>query len=288
MGNLIRAEFRKIFTTKLWWALLIPTVVLALGWSWIWAALATSLSDKITSDPEMQQLGVSVNTLPLSVFGFARAINISTIFPMIMGGLALSSEISRRTITTSYLTAPSRVSLLTSKLITYVVFGLLYGVVITAFASLGIAIGSDKALLPDVGGWALMASVGILETLLWTLLAIGVGALIGNVVGSVLTLLLYSLMLENLIDLVLPGHWAGILPNGAANGLTGSVASKIFLDTVPPIENPTLRDGVERVVRGVSGAAGAFDWWASGLIFAGWMAVFFGLGWLISQRRDIT
>ena len=43
MGMLINAEFRKILTTKLWWALMIPAFLLAFGWAWGTSALTTEL-----------------------------------------------------------------------------------------------------------------------------------------------------------------------------------------------------------------------------------------------------
>ena len=44
MSNLIKAELRKILTTKMWWALLIPAVALALGWAWLSALFFTNIA----------------------------------------------------------------------------------------------------------------------------------------------------------------------------------------------------------------------------------------------------
>ena len=63
--------------------------------------------------------------------------NFATLFPLIFGALALASEINRKTITTSFLTAPNRASVLGAKAIVYTIWGLLYGVVVALAASLG-------------------------------------------------------------------------------------------------------------------------------------------------------
>lgn len=291
IGNLIRAEFRKLLSTKLWWVLLIPSVLFALGWSWIWSALATSFAEALTQDPDFRQLGVSLDNLPIAGFGMARAINITTIFPMILGGLAVSSEIQRKTITTTFLTAPTRLSVLSAKLITYVVVGLIYGLLNVGMCSVGILLGArgHSDLLPSAGSWLLLAGAGILATLLWTLLAIGLGALLGNTIATLLSLLLYSILVENLVVLVLPFHIPAFLPNQAADGMTSSVAAQALFDRIGPDQIPSyLRDPIEQAVRTIAGAKGVYSWWLEALVFLGWTAIFFAFGWFGTKRRDIT
>jgi len=104
-------------------------------------------------------------------------------------------------------------------------------------------------------------------------------------------LLLYTLLVENLIGLLLPDNWPGILINGSADGLTGSVASAVVVDKVPNIGalmTGEAQDLFTKLIRTGAGASGAFDWWISGLIFAAWAAAFAVGGWLMSKTRDIT
>lgn len=296
MGRLITAEFRKISTTRLWWALLIPTVALAFFWAFVWAKLATSFGQAVSTDPTFQRVGLTFDGVPWNVFAVARAINITTIFPMVFGALGLSSELARRTITTSFLTAPSRSSMLSAKAAVYVVWGFFFGVVIAGVAWLGTLAGSGGHFLPDAAGFLQLSLAGVIEAILWTLLGLGVGALIGSTTGSIVLLLIYSVLAEPILDIVLRNHIAGSLPNGAADGLTGSTAAQIFLDKAQSYQSTPIVQAVGTqawdafvlLVRGVAGAIGAFDWWASGLIFLGWALVFFLAGTLVNQRRDIT
>jgi ABC-2 type transport system permease protein len=290
MGNLIKAEFRKTTTTGLWWGLLIPTVALALGWSLVTGAIGKGFSDLFSAGGEMDRvtalLGIDPSQWKVSLFGMARSINVATIFPMIFGGLAISNEISKKTITTTFLTAPNRVSALGAKMIVYVLWGVLYGVAIVGVVSIGIAVTSHSQQLPDLGDWLAMAGIGVLASVLMTLFGVGVGALITSVVGTTLVLTLYMLLLENGLVTVLSSkapHLAGFLPNGAVDGLTGSLAASAFLKTASDVPE----EGVQ-VVRYIAGGLGAFDWWLSGLIFLGWTGVFFLGGWLVTQRKDIT
>ncbi|MDU0292816.1 hypothetical protein [Saccharothrix longispora] len=290
MGNLIKAEFRKTTTTGLWWGLLIPTVLLALGWALGTGAIGKGIMDVVSSEEAEELtrlLGVDPSQWQVSLFGMARSINVATIFPMIFGGLAISNEINRRTITTTFLTAPTRVAALTAKLVVYVAWGAIYGIAIVAAVSIGIVITSDSGALPDPAGWLALAAVGVLSSILMTMFGVGVGALMTSVVGTTVVLILYMLIIENGIQLVLASQnlpeIIGFLPNGAVNGMTGSVASSLFLANAGVVP-----DELVEVMRAIAGALGAFDWWLSGLIFLVWTGLFFLGGWAATQRKDIT
>ncbi|MGH3623410.1 MAG: hypothetical protein ACRDQ5_16710 [Sciscionella sp.] len=290
MGNLIRAEFRKILTTKLWWALLIPTVLTALGWSLATGAIGKGVVDAAGSSNDLRELtrllGLQPEQWKVSVFGIARSINVATIFAILFGGLAISSEIYRKTITTTFLTAPNRGSAIAAKMIVYAFWGLVYGVVIVGVVSIGISLSSDSNALPEAGDWFALAGAGVLETVLVTLLGVGVGALLVNVVGATVSLLLYMLIIENVLVLWLTQyaqHLSAFLPNGSADGITGSVAANVFTATAA-----NLPDTGKDIARAFAGGLGAFDWWASALMLFVWTLIFFGGGWLATQRRDIT
>lgn len=300
MGMLIKAEFRKILTTKMWWAMMVPAVLLALGWAWGVSALITSIVSDVSDVDLIEEFNISFDDLSWSVIALTRSMNIATIFPLIFGTLALASELSRRTITTSFLTAPNRGALLSAKAITYVVWGLLYGVVIGLGASIGTALGSDSNYLPDPGQWIMIVLSGILGCLLWTLFGLGVGALMGSPVGALVILLIYSLIVGPIGDLVMTGltegsYLAGFLPNGSANGLTGATASQVLAgQVIDLVQNAggTVddegREQFEQVVRGIAGAPGALTLWLSGLVFLVWTGVFFLLGIMRNRTRDIT
>lgn len=295
MGNLIRSEFRKILTTRVWWALMIPTVLLAFFWALGAGMLVNSFGESVRDSPELQAAGVTFDTLPLAVFALARSINITTIFPMIFGVLALSSEIQRKTISTTFLTAPNRGAVIAAKTFTYFIWGALYGVVISGMATLG-ALSTASGYFPDGGSTFLIFIAGIISSILWTLLGVGVGALFGSTIGAVITLLVYTLIVAPIADIALHNHVAGSLPNGAGNGLTSSTAANVIVDKLQGFSDSSLIQllGPERFddfingVRIIAGGLGAFDWWASGLIFLGWSLVLLVAGMLMNKQRDIT
>lgn len=302
MGRLIKAEYRKIITTKMWWALLIPSVFLALGWAWLGGYAFSQVADGLSSVFNDAGLNVDLGKMSWASLGLTRAMNFATLFPMVFGALAVASEINRRTITTSFLTAPTRASVLTAKAVVYVTWGLIYGVVVALGATLGTAIGADADVLPGPGDWILILLSGVLACLLWTLFGMGVGALLGSPVASLLVLLLYAGLVGPVSEFIITGasdnsHIAGLMPNGAANGLTGSTATELLLQQAKDMvaasgQGDLITDnvvnGFNQAVRFAAGAPGAFALWISGLIFVAWTALFFVTGMLRNNNRDIT
>lgn len=295
MGRLIKAEFLKIMTTKLWWALLIPAVALALGWAWLAAIAFTDIANDIEDALDL----VNVNDAELSLASLAltRAMNFATLFPMVFGALAVASEINRRTITTSFLTAASRSSVLGAKAVVYAIWGVIYGVVVALAASLGVLIGTGDGALPDAGDWILILFVGTIACMLWTLLGMGVGALLGSPVAALVLLLLYAALVGPVAELILTistegSNIAGVMPNGSANGLTGSTAAELLFNQIQELfggnPTPSQREDFDAIARAAAGAPGAFSMWISGLIFLAWTALFFVLGIFRNKSRDIT
>lgn len=286
MGRLIKAEFRKIVSTQVWWVLLLCTAALGLLWSAVFSAAGSFLSGQLSGEPLLQ--GAGFDTLPFAVFGFSRAINISAVFPMAIGALAVAGENYRKTITTSFLLAPNRDSLLGAKLLVYAVVGLVYGVVISGVASLGILIGAKPQQLPDASGWLALFAGGVLSTVLWTLVGVGIGALFGNVVASLLGLLGYTVILENTLLFMLPASVAGFLPNNAADSITASIASQYVFDNAGPLgQRLQSSPAGSTLVHAAAGGAGDLGWWLSALVFLGYAALIVAAGWLVSRYRDV-
>lgn len=301
MGRLIVAEFRKITTTKLWWTLLIPAVLLAVGWGWLSSEFFTDVAGDLGNALHEQDVNLDLDKLSWASLALTRSMNFATLFPLVFGSLALASELSRKTITTTFLTAPNRASVLGAKAVVYALWGLIFGVVVAAASSLGILIGSGSTVLPSAGDWILILLSGIISCVLWTLLGMGVGALLGSPVAALIILLIYAALVGPLSELILTGvtngsHIAGFLPNGSANGLTGSTASSLLfqqLQDILQLNGQSLipadeTDDFNQVVRLAAGAPGAFSLWVSGAIFLGWTALFFILGMVRNHNRDIT
>jgi ABC-type transport system involved in multi-copper enzyme maturation permease subunit len=277
MDRLIRAEYRKIFTTRLWWALLIPAAVLSLVFTWAGAALGT-LGDLSRS---------AGGVVPLSLPAFAQGIGFATVFALILGGTAVTGEIRHKTITTSYLTGPTRAAVLTAKQLVYASIGAMYGLACMLFATLGALLGNN---FPKAEAWFSLAGAGVLAMVLWTLLGVGLGALIGNQVGTIVGSVVYVLVVEPILSVVLRANDIGQVPPYFLNKSGGDMVSSLSMDLV--FDNlPTGfrgRGDLEGFAREVFGLGHSPQWWGSAIIFAAWAAVLGLAGYLVAKRRDIT
>ncbi|CAM3854959.1 ABC transporter permease [Kibdelosporangium persicum] len=277
MNRLITAEYRKVFTTKLWWALLIPAAALSLAFTWGGAALGA------LGDIDRELGGV----VPLALPAFAQGINFASVFGLILGGTAVTGEIRHKTITTSYLTGPTRGAVLAAKLFVYSTIGAVYGLVCMLAATLGALLGNN---FPDTDDWFTLAGAGVVAMVMWTLLGVGVGALIGNQVGTTVGLIVYVLIIEPIISVVLRSNDAGHVPpyllNTSGSNMVTDLSLDLFFAGLPGSSRRNQRAYED--LREFLSLTDSPQWWVSGLIFVGY-AVALGLaGWLVARRRDIT
>ncbi|MEU6642167.1 ABC transporter permease [Saccharomonospora sp. NPDC046836] len=295
MGNLIKAEIRKTLTTKSWWGLMIPAVLFAFLFAIGWGAGTNDVNDVLSSDEaqELAQLtGTQLGQLPVGLLALGHGINIGMMFPIIFGVYALAGEYGKKTITTTFLTAPNRVSALSAKMFTYIGWGVAYGLVIVGSASLATVLTVDSIGLPSAEQWLAVLGAGVLATVLATLFGVGVGAVWKSVVGATITLTIWMLVVENTF-LFLTAGWehlrflGGVLPNGTLNGIVGAIGAEAFGAAGLSVQGD-MNEDLQWLLQFIAGAPGAFSWWASALVFLTWTMVFFVGGWAANQRRDIT
>lgn len=285
MGGLVRAEYRKIFTTQLWWALLLPVAVLSFGAGWLGTAIGTI-------NEFQQAVGAS---LPLGLLTVSMATNFSTIFAALFGALAISGEHWNKSITTTYLTGNPRGAILGAKLIAYTGMGLLYGLVNVLFSSLGALVGAGLEGFGHPADWFAVGGAGLLVMVLWMLLGVGLGALISHSVAVVFVLVLYKFPFEYILASMLATSGnltanavGAYLPSSAAGGVVGNLAVPLFLSDAIGIDVQYVPREILEMLHMFAGGTYNHPWWLSLLTFAGYTAVIILGGWAVSRRRDVV
>jgi ABC-2 type transport system permease protein len=277
----VNAEYRKIFTTKLWWGLLIPAVVLA-----FMANLLFSLAQKSGQDDVTQVSGQTVH-VPIALLSLGGSFGFTSIFAALFGVMAISGEFRHRTISTTYLTGRTRGAVVGAKLIAYTGMGLLYGVLTLIFATLGALAGDGSDALPSAGSWLLVSLVGIGIITFWTLLGVGLSGLISSQIVGVIVLLVYALIGDAILTLLFQGlkisSAAHYLPESAASDTLTAFAFDRFVNE---ISDPIGADMSS--IKDLFQVAGLPPWWLSALVFVAYTAVFALAGWAVSRRRDIS
>jgi ABC-2 type transport system permease protein len=254
MIRLIRAEFRKLRTTRLWlWVLLACTAwtagytALAIGFS----ARHGSLSPPLASAAGQHALlGIGAGVAgPLAA---------------LLGAVGVTGEYRHRTAAATFLATPARGRVITAKLLTYLLAGAAYGL---ACDAVGLAVAvpwlSERGIHAPVtghGNLGVLAAV-IASGALFALAGAGLGALAVGQLATVTGLLLFLFVAEPALTHITAWHaWTPYLPGVAADGLTRAAQDGVTL--LPP--------------------------WLGGLVLAGWAAALAAAGMLRTRRRDIT
>ena len=249
MIRLVRAEFGKLTTTRWMWWLLVGYLAYA-GFNMVLLILLAG------------QQGVPPLTDPDELRTVLASTISAVVFPLVVGVVLLTTEYRNRTIATSFLVTPRRGRVVTAKVVVGFVVGLLFGVVGVAFT---LAVTAPLLAYKDVSvHWAgdpldILGGCVVVATL-YTVLGVGLGALIRNQVAAVLVAVLGSLLVDSLVAQFLPEvgrYW----PAGAAGSLTQGIPSR-GVDFLPP--------------------------WGGALVLIGWAVTLAVVGTFTTVRRDVT
>lgn len=265
----IRSEVTKQFSTMMWW-------ILALVLVFYIGSTAGGLGFVIAGTTEGLIPGESGMVFPGSpaalLYSFASSLGY--VFALLIGTLMVTGEYRHQTLTPTFLATPRRGVALLAKLVVGAGLGLLYGVLALLSAVVpgagALALFGMDTELGSSDTWAMFGRI-LLALVLWTLMGIGVGALVRNQVAAVVGVLAFTQFLEPIIRLAVSfiegaGAASNILPGAASDALVGASFYSL-----------------------AGGAASEpLAWWAGGLILAGYTALFLLLGWLLSWRRDIS
>ena len=253
MIRLIQAEFGKLFSTKLWLWLLLG----ALGLT----ALAVSLT--IGFDGQNGNPAPKLNT-PEGQRNLFSSAGASTVWALILGIIAVTGEFRHQTVTPTFLATPHRGRVVIAKLIAYAVTGIGFGVATIAVA-LAVALPwlSSKNIDVSLGSNGIPGTlVGVVTGVtVYSLLGVGLGALIRNQIAAVVGALVYLFVIEGFVS-ALPTirNYYKYFPGGANSALTRQTQPNFAL--LQPYQG--------------------------GLLLVAYGLVFAILGTWLAVRRDVT
>jgi ABC-2 type transport system permease protein len=203
----IRAELLKIRTTRTTIALILGMMALIL--------LITLLTGLLTHPSGLA--GKEDQRDLLSPVSFAG------VFSALAGVLLVTSEYRFGTIRPTILFNPARSHVLTAKITAGALAGIAFGVLGEAIGwAVGYAIldGRGITVVLSSGDVLLLTFGGLAGAALWGAIGAGVGAIIHNQVGGVITLLAWGLVVDNLLFGLVPSV-GRFTPTHAADALMG-------------------------------------------------------------------
>jgi ABC-2 type transport system permease protein len=246
--NLLRSEFLKLRTAPR------TTLGLTLG-----LLAITVLGSASTASSASGEFGNNS-----AVWDLMELASISAVFTLILGILIVTWEYRHGTITPTLLAAPRRERVMAAKLFTALVTGAVLAVVCLGLA-LGIAAVWLGGLDIERGQWELAGRI-VLGAALWSAFGLGIGAAIQSQVGTIVSSLIWFLLVENILS-VIPRveRIADYLPGSAIDRLVSTEALRNDAGTVST----------------------AYGLWGAALLATAYVVGALVIGTVLVQRRDV-
>jgi hypothetical protein len=257
MTGLVRAEWGKLFTTRVWIGLVAGSCALVGGVAALLTAFAGAAPDRGRGSAP-----VGTPAFEQGVLGVGTA---ATALLLILGIIGMTNEFRHRTATPTFLTTPRRGRVVVAKLLAYALASVpiavvVLGVLVAVVEIYAGARGAAPSLTGDnlrILGWEAVALV------LYTVIGVGVGALVRNQVGAIVGALVYLYVLEPLISAIPTVSSARpYLPGGALAAMTSTASSGGGTDLLAP--------------------------WQGALLLLGYGLVTAVLGAVLTVRRDVV
>jgi ABC-2 type transport system permease protein len=217
--RLVRAEWTKLVTTRVWIGLLIGACVLAGAFG----ALLTGFAGRAgqNGQPGLPPVG----TPQFEQAAFAVGGN-TTVLLLILGIIGMTQEYRHRTATPTFLTTPRRGRVVVAKLIAYALAAIPFALVVLATGVLVVSVyAGARGAAPSFSADNLRVLGGVWAALvIYAVMGVGVGALLRNQVGAIVGALVYLYVVEPVIRSIpatAPAYkW---LPGGALEAMTATL-----------------------------------------------------------------
>lgn len=268
MTAAVRAEFRKFFTTRMWWGMAIAMFVAGAGLAVAFGFLLTS--DSAGGPPGQEAPTGSAEQIANSVYTSGLAIGY--LLTLTIGVMQIGSEYRHKTITSTFLSVPRRGRVMGAKVIALLGIGALYGLI----SLVGSVIAGSIVL--NSRGFEAFPTSGVFRTLalsllvlgLWALIGLGAGILIPNQVAALLISVGVAWIVEPIAGILL-----SLWDFGREN-------------IVPYLPSAATSAMVNGVQQGGDNTAQPLAWWGGALVLAAYAAVLAGLGSWRTIRSDIS
>lgn len=266
MSGAIASEFRKFFTTRMWWGMAIPIALLA-------AAFAVLFAFTLTmgySEAEQEQFGIPSGTeTQIANSVYSGGLTLGIVLLLVVGVLQIGQEYRHKTITSTLLSTPDRSKAMLAKVIALLGIGAGYGLL-----SVGCSMIAGAVTL-NLRGVDPFPSSEVFRTLILCLVALGLWALIGLGLG---------ILIPNQVAAILIGVGVTMVVEPIATAIMASweFTSNNIVPFLPQSATNAMIDAVQNP------GAEALAWWQGLLVLVAYAVVLAGLGIARVLRQDIT
>ena len=266
MGGAIKSEFRKFFTTRMWWGMAIGIFLCGAALAVVFALLVPGSRSQGPGSPPAP--GLDNVTMVSTVY--TAGLSIAYLLTLTIGVMSIGSEYRHMTITNTFLATPKRVHVMVAKVTSLLGIGVFYGLV---FLVGSVGVGATTIAIkgyppiPEAGTIGRTLALSLLVLGLWALIGLGVGILIPNQVAAILIAVGAAWIVFPLGGVLLGFvSWGKsivpYLPSEATSAMVGALNSNTNVELLP--------------------------WWSGALVLVAYATVMAGIGSLLTVRRDVT
>ncbi len=272
----LRTEIRKVSTTRTWWltALVMFGYMMVMGVIMAFSLVMGMREAEKAGAPPAGGSGFGnavLDQMSIATSVYTLAVALGYIFPAILGAFSVTGEFRHRTITPTLLAEPRRSLVLGSKLVAVLPFALVVAIAGVAGTVIGgaatLAIMGEPTLLGDHTIQRTLV-LSVVALTLWALVGVGFGSVLTNQVAAIVVLLAFTQFVEPLLRLLLAQFDATealskFLPGAAGEAIAGS---SLYVS---------------------SGLAQLLNSWQGALTLLGYAVVLVLVGRFTTFRRDI-
>ena len=269
MNAAIRSEFRKFFTTRMWWGMAIAMFVAGAGLAVAFGFLLTTKGATGGGPGGGAPTGNAVQVANSVYTGY---LSIGYLLTLVIGVMQIGSEYRHKTITSTFLGTPRRGRVMGAKVVALLGISALYGLLSLVGSVVAGAIVLNARGADAFPGTEVLRSLALslLVLGLWALIGLGAGILIPNQVAALLISVGVAWILEPIAGLLLSfwdfgrEHVVPYLPTQATNAIVSGV-TQTGANAVKPL-----------------------TWWVAALVLAAYAVVLAGFGSWRTARSDIS
>jgi ABC-type transport system involved in multi-copper enzyme maturation permease subunit len=207
MADLLRAELLKLTTVRTTW------IVVGIGL--LGEALFAGLFSGLASESEFANL--------VDITDVERGVGLLMVMLLVLGAMTITNEFRHQTASTTFLASPRRYPVMTAKLGALTIFCLFAGLVYVLLnAGLSMPLLSGRGVdLPSLHDSAEVYAGVVASYLLLAGFGLGIGAIVRNQAGAIVTALAFFFLISPLTELI-PGNVDVYFPSKAVGSLHGS------------------------------------------------------------------
>lgn len=286
MINLVRSEILKIRTTNTWWLMMLGLAVVTGLALWINIYTANDGLNATAGPPDTtgmddqsarqvtEQYALNRNVAFMASNIYTSGQYFGLLLAMLIGILVITNEFFHQTATPTFLASPRRERVIAAKLGGALTWGITFGILTTVISvAAGTVFFAVKGVDNGLGNIDVFKAIllNLLAFGIWAVFGLGIGTLLKNQIGSIVTALVLYLVAQSVVlgILFFLSEWLDkswilrvnyYLPSGASSVMTSAV--KLASDAPP--------------------------WWGGALTLLAYGAVAAAIGTLITRRRDIS